>query len=450
MSKISQRLEQKQKFNPRQILEASLMQLNIWNLEKRILEEIESNPTLDIVEDEKPEDGSDDESDFNWEDLISNPEDYNLPSNKDGFDSFQNSHQLSLTEDFILQLNDLNIKETDLDIAELILGNLDDRGYLVIEPILIADKLDIKESDVLSVIDKIKSLDPAGVGSRDLQECMLAQLIANYPKEKIAIEIIQNCFTYFKNNNISKIMSSLSCSYDELIRAQNIISVLNPSPALIYNSNDVEHVVPDIIVDQIKGKWHVNTNNAFIPKLKLNSNYKAMLNKESIAVDAKKFLKKKIENAGWFMNAVSNRYETMVKIMHSIIKHQKTYFESDHRELSPLNLKTIAEDINMDISTISRATNDKYVQLPWGCREIKSFFSEGISTIDGEMISNTVIKKHIANFIKNEDKSNPLTDEKIMEELIRMDYNIARRTVSKYRESLNISIARLRKKTYNI
>jgi len=451
MSKISQRLEQKQKFNPRQILEANLMQLNIWSLEKRILEEIENNPTLDIVEDENPEEEEKtDESDFNWEDLISNPEDYNLSSNKIGFDSFQNSHQLSITEDFILQLNDLNIKESDLDVAELILGNLDDRGYLVIDPILIADKLNIKESRVLDVINKIKTLDPAGVGSRDLQECMLAQLKANYPNETIAIKIVQDYFLYFKNNNSSKIMSSLNCSHDELSRAQNIISILNPSPALSYNSNNAEHVIPDIIIEQIKGKWHVNMNNAFVPKLKLNSSYKAMLGKDKVALDAKKFLKQKIESANWFMSAVSNRYETMVKIMNSIIKHQKTYFESDNRELSPLNLKTIAEDVNLDISTISRATNDKYVQLPWGCKEIKSFFSEGISTIDGEMISNTVIKKYIKSFINKENKSSPLTDEQIMKKLFEMNYNIARRTVSKYRESLNIPVARLRKKTYNI
>ena len=187
-------------------------------------------------------------------------------------------------------------------------------------------------------------------------------------------------------------------------------------------------------------------NNAFVPKLKLNSNYKAMLNKGKIAVDAKKFLKQKIESANWFMGAISNRYETMINIMNSIIRHQKTYFESDNRELSPLNLKTIAEDVNLDISTISRATNDKYIQLPWGCREIKSFFSEGISTIDGEMVSNTVIKKSIISLIDNENKASPLTDEQIMKKLFDMNYNIARRTVSKYREKLNIPIARLRKK----
>ena len=155
MSKINQKLEQKQKFNPRQILEANLMQLNIWSLEKRVVEELENNPTLDIIEDEKQEENEvKDESDFNWEDLISNPEDYSLSSEKDSFDSYQNSHELSIAEDFVLQLNDLNIKESDLDVAELVLGNLDDRGYLVIEPILIADKLDIQESKVVEIIDR--------------------------------------------------------------------------------------------------------------------------------------------------------------------------------------------------------------------------------------------------------------------------------------------------------
>jgi len=447
MSEISQRLEQKQKFNPRQILEANLMQLSIWNLERRIVEEIENNPTLEIAEEEENlENETTDESEFNWEDLISNPEDYSLSNNKNTFDSYQNAHQLSIAEDFILQLNDLNIKESDLDVAELILGNLDDRGYLVIEPILIADKLNIDVSKVLEVVDKIKSLDPAGVGSRSLQECMLAQLMINYPSETTAIKIIRNYFLYFKNNNSSKIISHLGCSQDEFNRAQNIISILNPSPALSYNSKNAEHVIPDIIVEEVKGKWHVNMNSSFVPKLKLNSNYKAMLNKGKVDTDARKFLKQKIESANWFMGAISNRYETMIRIMNSIIQHQKKYFESDNRELTPLNLKTIAEDVNLDISTISRATNDKYVQLPWGCKEIKSFFSEGISTTDGEMVSNTIIKKCIVRFIKDEDKKYPLTDEQIMEKLSDMNYNIARRTVSKYRENLKVPVARLRKK----
>ena len=447
MSKISQTLEQKHKFNPRQILQANLMQLSIWNLEKRILEEIESNPTLDIIdEDENQEEEEVEESDFNWEDLISNPEDYNLSNKKDVFDSFQNSQQLSIADDFILQLNDLNAREDDLKIAELILGNLDDRGYLVIEPILISDKLEIDEQKVLSVIEKIKILDPAGVGSRNLQECILAQLMKNYPKETIAIQIIKDNFGYFKNNNSSKIISNLDCSEIEFSHAQNLISVLNPSPASDYTFKYAEHVIPDIIVEEIKGKWDVVINSPFIPKLKLNRSYREMLNKKKISTDTKKFLKKKIESANWFMGAISSRYDTMIKIMNSIIKHQKTYFESENRELSPLNLKTIAKDINMDISTISRATKDKYVQLPWGCKEIKSFFSEGISTNDGDVVSNTIIKKNIINFINDEDKKEPLTDQDLTKKLLSMNYNIARRTVTKYREALKIPIARLRKK----
>ena len=447
MSKITQRLDQKQKFNPRQILEANLMQLNIWNLEKRILEEIENNPVLDVVEDEKLEEEQvEDESDFNWEDLVSNPEDYNIPSKTEGFDSFQNAHQSSIIEDFMFQLNDFNIQEDDLNIAELILGNIDERGYLVIEPILIADKLNIEESKVLGILNKIKKLEPLGIGSRTLQECLLVQLVNNYPAESIAINIVQDYFEYFKNNNISKIVSSLGCTQKEFNRAQEIISILNPSPALVYNLENVEHVIPDIIVEQVKGRWHVSMNSSFIPKLRLNNDYKLMLGKDKTPSEAKKFLKQKIDNANWFIGAVSSRYETMVKIMVSIMRHQKAYFDSDNRELIPLNLKTIAQDVDLDISTISRATNDKYVQLPWGCKEIKSFFSDGILTLDGDVVSNTIVKKQIADFIDNEDKGSPLTDQQIMEKLCSMKYNIARRTVSKYRESLQIPIARLRKK----
>ena len=447
MNKITQKLDQKQKFNPRQILEANLMQLNIWNLEKRILEEIENNPVLDVDEDEKlEEDQNENESDFNWEDLISNPEDYNIPSKTEGFDSFQNAHQLSIIEDFMFQLNDFNIKEDDLRIAELILGNIDERGYLVIDPILISDKLNIAEPKVLHIIEKIKKLDPSGVGSRTLQECLLAQLTHNYPMEFIAIKIVQDYFGYFKNNSIAKIITALNCTQEEFNRAQQIISILNPSPALVYNSENIEHVIPDITVEHLKGRWHVSMNNSFLPKLQLNSDYQSMLGKQKIPSDAKKFLKQKTDSANWFIDAVSNRYETMVKIMVSIMKHQKAYFDSDKRELVPLNLKTIAHDVDLDISTISRATNDKYVQLPWGCKEIKSFFSEGILTLDGDVVSNTIVKKKIVDFIDNEDKMEPLTDQQIMDKLYSMNYNIARRTVSKYRENLNIPIARLRKK----
>jgi RNA polymerase sigma-54 factor len=448
MSKIVQKLEQKQKINPRQILESNLMQLNLSTLEKRILEEVESNPTLDIIEEESAheEDEERDDSDFNWEDLISNPEDYNIKRTGDIFENTSNVEKVSLFDDFMFQLNDLSTTDKELEIAELILGNLDDRGYLTIEPILIADKINVDEEKVLKLIDKIKSLDPPGVGSRSLQECILSQLRAYYPKENLAINIIRNYFQQFKNHNYSQIIKSLKCTSNEINEVLKLIAVLNPSPASCYSSVDTEHILPDVIVEQVKEKWHVISNNSFIPTLGLNKNYKKMLNDKSTAGDAKKFLKQKIENASWFIDAISNRYETIVNIMYSIIKYQKSYFQSEERQLSPLVLKTIAQDIDMDISTISRATNGKFVQLPWGCFEIKSFFSEGIQTEDGDIVSNTVIKKEMNILIDNEDKKKPLTDSDLVIRLRDKKYHIARRTVTKYRELLKIPIARLRKK----
>jgi len=274
----------------------------------------------------------------------------------------------------------------------------------------------------------------------------LAQLKTYYPKEQLAINVITDCFQEYKNNNNSKIIEKLDCNIKDLSHVQSLISVLNPSPGLKYSYNNVEHIVPDIVAEKIKEKWHVFSNNTYIPKLQLNKNYKEMLLNKKTNNDVKSFLKQKIDSANLFIDAVSNRYDTITKIMYSIIKYQNKYFESSKRVLEPLILKTIADDISMDISTISRATNGKYVQLPWGCVELKSFFSEGVLTKDGNVVSNTVIKNSIKEYIDKENKNNPLTDEDLMKKLLEKDYIIARRTVAKYRESIKIPIARLRKK----
>ena len=448
MKKTVQRLEQKQKFNLKQILESNLMQLNLDVLEKRILEEIESNPTLEVDEEETVEENECEENsdDFNWEELVSNPEDFSLSKNKEAFDLAQNSEKLSLVDDFVSQLNDLNASEEELEISELVLGNLDNRGYLEIEPIVIADKLSLPEKNILALIYKIQLLEPAGIGSLNLQQCILAQLRTYYPKAILATNIIENYFKEFKNNNSTKILEKLKCSPEQLSQVQSLISVLNPSPGLKYSYDNIEHVTPDILADRIKGKWHVAGNSTYIPKLRLNKKYQQMFLDKKTTGSVKFFLKQKISSANLFIDAVSNRYTTIIKIMHSIIKYQNKYFESSSRILEPLILKTIAEDINMDLSTISRATNGKYVQLPWGCVELKSFFSEGILTKDGKIVSNTVVKEKIKIYIEGEDKDNPLTDEDIMQKLLLKDYIIARRTIAKYRESMKIPISRLRKK----
>ena len=447
MSKISQRLEQTQKLNPKQIIEANLMQLNLGTLEKRILEEVESNPTLDIAEDELDPDSPEetDDTDFNWEDLISNPEDYHISSGsiKEPFE--KDYSQPSLVEDFMIQLNDLNVEEDELAISEYILGNLDDRGYLTIEPILISDKTGLSEKNILELIDRIKQLDPPGIASRSLQECLLAQLTASYANEVLAIRIIEDFFNEFKNHNYSKIIRDLGCSKEDFTHSLNLILVLNPNPASNYSTASAERIIPDLTVELIKEKWHITSNSSFLPQLRINKNYKKMLTDKKVSSDAKKFIKQKIESANWFVGAISSRHNTIERIMGSIIRHQQVYFESDKRDLKPLILKTIAEDIDMDISTISRATNDKFVQLPWGCVELKSFFSEGIMTKNGDIVSNTVVKKCIKNFLDGEDKENPFTDESLTQMLLDKGYVIARRTVTKYRESMKRLPARLRR-----
>tara|TARA_Y100001970_G_scaffold32791_1_gene40666 strand:- start:2199 stop:3548 length:1350 start_codon:yes stop_codon:yes gene_type:complete len=446
MSKISQKLQQSQKLNPKQIIEANLMQLNLGSLEKRILEEVENNPTLDIIENDIDDDSEElNDNDFNWEDLISNPEDYSInPAiSKEPFD--KDYSQPNLMEDFMSQLNDLNLEDGQLDAAEYILGNIDDRGYLTIEPILISDKTGLSEDVILKLIDKIKKLDPPGISSLNLQECLLAQLECSYPKEELAINIIKNFFNEFKNHNYSKIIKKIGCTRDAFTHSLNLILVLNPNPASNYSTVNSQRIIPDLIVDRIKGKWHISSNNTFLPQLKINKNYEAMLLNKKTSSDTKKFLKQKIESANWFVGAILSRHSTIEKIMASIIRNQQSYFESDKRELSPLVLRTIAEDINMDISTISRATNDKFVQLPWGCFEFKSFFSEGIMTNSGDVVSNTVVKDCIKDFINNEDKESPLTDEMLTNMLLEKQYIVARRTVSKYREAMKIPTARLRK-----
>ena len=450
MSKMIQKSEQRQKLNPKQIIEANLMQLNYYSLEKRITKEIEDNPILEI-EEENSEDlaiKQENEDGFNWDELVSNPEDYSTYTKKEIYESSTSAHKLSLYDDFVAQLNDLNISDNDLKIAKFILGNLDESGYLKMESILIADKFSVKEKNIKDIIDIIKFLDPPGVASKNMQESLIAQLEVLYPDEQKALKILKNNFIHLKNHNYNKIIEKTGYTLDEVSNILKLISILNSEPAINYMDDTIEHIIPDLMAEFIDGEWALNINNSSIPALRINSYYEDMLNDKKTKNDAKKFIKQKIENANWFISAISNRHTTILKIMSSIIKHQKTYFNSNKRELTPLTLKVIAADISMDISTISRATNGKYIQLPWGCIELKSFFSEGVLTKDNKLISNTVLKSEIKDIIENENKSNPYTDQDIMSQLKNRNYNIARRTVTKYREAMKISVARLRKEIF--
>ena len=451
MPKIVQKLEQSQRLNPKQILEASIIQLNIFNLEKRVLEEIEKNPALEIEEnnyDESSDSENEELNEFDFEELVSNPEEYEYTNKKrksNYIEQVADIQSASLYDDIMNQLNELNAKKDEIKIAEQILGNLDENGFLPIEPVLIADRLGFKESYVEKVKNTIQNLDPPGIGSSSIKECIISQLTKYYPEDSLSLEIIEKYFDDFAKHKYNNIAKKLNCSKDEVYKTSELVSVLNPSPAINYNLSTVDHIIPDIIIEDINGSWDIQINESNIPHIKINKQYINMLRKYNNDNDVKTFVKQKLNNAEWFISAINQRNNTIRKVMKAIIKRQKQYFDSDKKRLIPMILKDLAEDINMDISTISRVCNGKYVQMPWGIKELKSFFSEGVKMKNGKNISSLIVKDILKDIINNEDKNSPYNDEKLTKQLNDIGYMIARRTVTKYRESLKISISRLRK-----
>ena len=461
MPNISQKQELRQQLTPRQILQASLLQLNLPLLEQRILHELEINPALEMVEladdsyqeepndieETKDEEGEDEELDFEWEELLGEHEDYENPPttlNDEEKTDIPIIYQESFTELYLQQLQDSNATDQELKIAEEVLGNLDTQGYLTIEPMLISDRLELEEQDVLNVMYHIQRLDPPGVAARDMQECLLAQ--AEYRNEdSLAIEILRDYFDDFANHRYEKIITNRGCSKEELNEAMEFIAHLNPSPRDDQLALARDVVVPDISVEYKGGKYKVVVSETVIPEIRVSPSYLNMLKSHKGQKDVLRFIKKKLESANWFIEAVKERKHTIHKVMDSIIQHQPDYFHDGERVLCPMILKHVADDIDMDISTVSRVTNGKYVQLPWEIKELKTFFSEGIQTESGKIVSNTKVKNSLKEIIENEDKTCPLGDEELTEKLNAEGYKIARRTVTKYREQFNYPTARLRR-----
>jgi len=451
MSKIVQSLQQKLTLSPRQIMEADILQLGIVSLEKKINDEIESNPILEVDEENDDDADNEEESILDWEELTSNPDEYEYAGGPDYKSQMLenislDTNQKNLTNDIIIQLRDMNTTEDEIKIAYEILGNLNEHGFLSVDCVLISDRMEIEEQRVLDVSRKIQDLDPPGIASRDIKECILAQLRNFYPDESQAIRIISNYYDDFANRRYDYILKKKSVTENDLVRTVELLSTLNPYPAVNYFSGSAEHITPDIIIERQDSQWQVTVNSHFTPNLRINTNYLEILNKHKSDKDVKNFIKKKIESANWFIAAIEQRTMTYEKVMKSIISHQKQYFDSNNKILNPLILKDIAHDIDMDISTVSRTTNGKYVQTPWGIKELKMFFSEGIKTKDGDIVSSHEVRKAIRETVENEDKKKPLSDECLTKEVNDRGYIVARRTVSKYRESLNIPVSRLRKK----
>ena len=456
MNKISQNMTLKQQLSPQQVLQASLLQLNLPLLEQRILHELEINPALELIDlsndvdieelhEEQTE--TEEEIEFEWEELLGMNDDYEYPKSKGKKDEEFETPLIdreTFSERIMKQLQDCDMSKKDLEISEQVLGNLDEQGYLNIEPSLISDKMLLNEEDVLQVMDKIQRLDPPGLAARNIQECLLVQAeVRNENTE--AVIILRDYFDDFANHRYEKIMDDMGCSKEDLNEAMEFIARLNPSPRDDQAWENSDIIVPDVAVEDRNGEYHVIVQDGYLPEIRVSKTYVNMLAQHKDEKDVKSFVQKKLESAAWFVDAIQQRKQTIQQVMESIIKHQPAYFDSGERSLKPMILRDIADDIDMDISTVSRVTSGKYVQLPWEIKELKTFFSEGIDTDSGEAVSNTEVKSRLKEIINTEDKLNPISDEDLTELLNGAGYKIARRTVTKYREQLKFPTARLRR-----
>ncbi|HNX57133.1 MAG TPA: RNA polymerase factor sigma-54 [Prolixibacteraceae bacterium] len=476
-------LQQKllQKLSPQQIQVIKLLEIPTIQLEQRIKSELEENPILELIENDDSNESYDDtdsssedspqNDEFSLEDYL-NEEDipnYRLNANNYSKDDKQvempYSSGLSFHDSLIEQLGLTNLNEDEEKIAEYIIGNIDEDGYLRRDLLAISDDLafhmnmDVKIEKLEHLLDIIQDFDPPGVGARDLQECLLLQIMRKRGKDStcLASKIIQYNFEEFTKKHYDKIQRRYEITDEELKEAIDEILKLNPKPGSSYSnpmtkSNQV--IVPDFLLENIDGELVLSLNQKNVPDLQLSSTYMDLLksyssNKGGATKDQKEammFMKQKLDSAKWFIDAIRQRHQTLYVTMSEIIKFQKEFFmEGDETKLKPMILKDIADRTGLDISTISRVSNSKYIQTHFGIYPLKYFFSEGLQTESGEEVSTREIKKILKECVDNEDKKNPVTDEKLALILKEKSYIVARRTVAKYREQLGIPVARMRK-----
>ena len=435
----------KQKLAPKQVMRARLLQLNTVNLEQAIVDELEQNPLLEQILPEDMQDTNEndkdviDEIDVSIEDIYSDESTYYYSEQKN---EMPLPNRNTLLEDLIEQLKDLNFNEEETEIAEEIIWNTNEKGFLDTDLALIADRFELLEIEIEPILHKVQRLEPMGIGSRSLKECLMIQMEKN--KSSLSYNLIKKYFDDFMYKRYDKIKNGLNCTADELQEAMKTITQLNPNPGEGY-LDKFQVVLPDIIVRYDGNDWIITTNDGGIPELRISQIYDLQMKDKSIKSDAKKFIKEKFDLANMFIDAIHQRRLTMVKVMRSIILFQPEWFAGNVDYLRPLKLQDIADEINMDISTISRSTRGKYADTPYGIFELKYFFTDSIELKNGEVLGTFVIKRALERIIKEEDKHSPLSDDAIVNKLILEGYTLARRTIAKYRNQMGYPVARLRK-----
>lgn len=482
---LKQRLQQKllQKLSPQQIQMIKLLEVPAIQMEQRIKKELEENPALeeghdeDEATNEDPEEDQFEEKDkdqeeFTLDDYIDDDDipEYRLQAKNYSKDDDKRmeipfSAGTSFSEHLESQLVLRDLTDKQKIIGEFILGNIDEDGYLRRELVNIVDDLaflqnvNTTEEELDEVLKIIQDLEPAGVGARTLRECLLLQISKrdqSLPAVSLSFKILDQYFEEFSKRHYDKIVSRLNISEEELKSAIDEILRLNPKPGSAFGdtySKSAQQIIPDFILDLNEDGFDLHLNSRNLPELKLSRAYNEMLQSYSRDKASKKemkdavnFVKQKIDSAKWFIDAIKQRQNTLLLTMNAILKYQEEYFiDGDETKFKPMILKDVAEMTGLDISTISRVANSKYIQTHFGIFPLKFFFSEGLQTDSGEEVSTREIKRILQDCIDNEIKRRPLTDEKLTDILQEKGYQIARRTVAKYREQLNIPVARLRK-----
>ncbi len=473
-----------QKLSPQQIQLMKLIQLPTQAFEQRISQEMNENPALEggKEEAEKFDDDLDDnyeedyddgnesiETEINVDDYLSDDEvpSYKLSANNYSADDDDTrmpyAAGTSFNQHLLSQLNTYRLNDDEKEIAKFLVGSVDEAGYIrrevqdIVDDLAFTQNIYTTEEKVEKVLEVVQELDPAGVGARSLQECLLLQLKRREQTRDVvlATKIIVNSFEHFSKKHYKKLLSKFEITEDQLRDAIHEIESLNPKPggAVVGNNRMVEHVVPDFAIRIVEGELDLTLNGRNAPELHVSREYNNMLKgyketkkKTKSQKDAVMFIKQKLDAAKWFIEAIQQRQQTLFVTMNSIMHHQKEYFlTGDERNLKPMILKDIADKINMDVSTVSRVANSKYVDTPYGTKLIKEFFSESMTNDQGEEVSTREIKKILEITVSEEDKRKPLTDDKLAKILKEKGYPIARRTIAKYREQLDLPVARLRK-----
>lgn len=483
---LKQRLQQKllQKLSPQQIQMIKLLEVPTLQIDQRIKKELEENPALEEgseedenvpaeeVEDEKFEEKDKDKEEFTLDDYIEEDDipEYRLQTNNYSKDDdkraeipFSGGSSFQEYLESQLGLRDLTDKQKIL--GEYILGNIDEDGYLrrglanIVDDLAFLQNVSTTENELEEVLKIIQDLDPAGVGARNLRECLLLQLEKKddlIPSIKLANTIIDLYFEEFTKRHYDKIVTRLGISEVELKAAIDEVLKLNPKPGGLYSDSftkTTQPIIPDFILEHSEDGFDLHLNSRNLPELRLSPSYNKMLRdysrdkgQKKDMKDAVTFVKQKIDSAKWFIDAIKQRQNTLLLTMNAILEYQQEYFiDGDETKLKPMILKDVAEMTGLDISTVSRVANSKYIQTHFGIFPLKFFFSEGLQTDSGEEVSTREIKRILQDCIENEDKRRPLTDERLTDILQEKGYQIARRTVAKYREQLNIHVARLRR-----